>query len=109
MPRFTNIWDVTPETAHPRARQLLGQSIMLWQLYLRKGMAYVPTVAQTGAGFYTNIEPVAVVPVTDSGALENAIKIAMSKGNPIVPTPTRDAFPKPVVLEYAKVKSWSAF
>ena len=28
MPRFTNIWDVTPETAHPRARQLLGQSII---------------------------------------------------------------------------------
>ena len=55
---------------------------MLWQLYLRKGTAYVPIVAQTEAGFYTDIEPVAVVPVTDSRALENAIKAAMSKGNP---------------------------
>jgi hypothetical protein len=82
---------------------------MLWQLYLRKGTAYVPTVAQTEAGFYTDIEPVAVIPVTDSRALEIAIKVVMNKGNPIVPTPTRAAFPKPIVLEYAKVKSWSAF
>jgi hypothetical protein len=82
---------------------------MLWHVYLRKGTAYVPTVAQTEAGFYTDIEPVAVVPVTDSAALENAVKVAMSKGNPVVPTPTRAAFPKPVVLQYAKVKSWSAF
>ena len=28
MPEFTNIWDVTPGTAHPRARQLLGESII---------------------------------------------------------------------------------
>jgi uncharacterized protein YfeS len=28
MPRFSSIWDVTPETADPRARQLLGQSIV---------------------------------------------------------------------------------
>jgi len=28
MAKFNNIWDVTPETAHPRARQLLGHSIV---------------------------------------------------------------------------------
>ena len=28
MPKFNSIWDVTSETAHPRARQLLGQSII---------------------------------------------------------------------------------
>lgn len=28
MPNFSSIWDVTPETAHPRARELLGQSIV---------------------------------------------------------------------------------
>ena len=26
MPQFTDIWEVTPETAHPRARQLLSDS-----------------------------------------------------------------------------------
>ena len=82
---------------------------MLWHMYLHKAMAYVPTIAQTQAGFYMDIEPVAVIPVTNVGALENAIRVAMGKGNPIVPTPARAAFPKPVVLRYAKVKSWSAF
>src|SRR5262245_10204643 len=28
MPKYTDIWDVTPETAHPRAKQLLGKSII---------------------------------------------------------------------------------
>jgi uncharacterized protein YfeS len=28
MSKINTIWDVTPETAHPRARQLLGQSII---------------------------------------------------------------------------------
>jgi len=28
MRKFTSIWEVTPETAHPRAKDLLGQSIV---------------------------------------------------------------------------------
>jgi len=28
VPKFTSIWDVTPETVHLRARQLLGKSIV---------------------------------------------------------------------------------
>jgi hypothetical protein len=82
---------------------------MLWQLYLRHGTVYVPTVAQTEAGFYMDVEPVKTVAITDSKALQDAIKDAISKGNPIVPTPTRAAFPKPVVLKYVKMKSWSSF
>lgn len=72
-------------------------------------MVYVPTVAQAEAGPRLGIDPVAVVSVTDTEALQRAIKEAMSKGNPIIPAVTRDTFPKPVVLKYAKVKSWSAF
>lgn len=82
---------------------------MLFHLYLRNGIVYVPTVAQTEAGFYMDIEPVKVISATDSKALQSAIVEAMSKSNPVVPTPTRAAFPKPVLLDYAKVKSWSAF
>jgi hypothetical protein len=82
---------------------------MMWQLYLRNGTVYVPTVAQTEAGFYMDIEPVMAVMATDSTALQSAIKEAMSRGNPITTTPTRAAFPQPVVLKYAKVKSWSTF
>lgn len=82
---------------------------MLWNLYIRNGTAYVPTVAQTEAGFFLDVDPVAVVPVTDTEALQNALKLSIDRGNPRVPTPTRAAFPKPVVLKYAKVKSWAAF
>jgi hypothetical protein len=82
---------------------------MLWNLYLRNGTAYVPTVAQTEAGFFLDIDPVEVVPAIDTEALRNAVKQAIGRGNPRVPTPTRAAFPKPVVLRYAKVKSWSTF
>jgi hypothetical protein len=34
---------------------------------------------------------------------------AIERGNPVVPTPARVAFPKPVVLRYAKAKSWKQF
>ena len=82
---------------------------MLWHLYIRDGTAYVPVVARTEAGFYMDIDPVAVIRVTDTEGLQRAIKDAMSKGNPIVPTPTRATFPKPVVLKHTKFKTWSAF
>ena len=82
---------------------------MLWQLYLKKGTAYVPTVAETEAGFYIDIEPVRVVMAADSEALQIAIKEALTMRNPVTRTPTRAAFPKPVVLKYAKASSWSAF
>ena len=76
-------------------------------------MVYVPTVAQAEAGghlgYFMNIDPVEVVSVAETEALQRAIKEAMSKGNPVVPAPTRATFPKPVMLKYAKVKSWSAF
>lgn len=82
---------------------------MVWNVYLRNGIAFVPTVAQTDAGFYLDVDPVGVVSATDTQALQHAVKQAIGRGNPKVPTPTRAAFPKPVVLKYAKAKSWSVF
>jgi hypothetical protein len=73
------------------------------------GTAYVPTVARTEAGFYLSIDPVEVVSAVDTEALRNAIKQAIIRGNPKVPTPSPADFPKPVVLKYAKVKTSSAF
>src|SRR5256885_17252816 len=99
----------------PKAWALVSSSLpfreaaMLWNLYLRNGTAYVPTVAQTEAGFFLDTDPVEVIPAVNTEALRNAVKQAIARGNPKVPTPTRAAFPKPVVLRYAKVKSWSAF
>jgi len=81
----------------------------LWLLILRKGQAFVPTMAQTEAGFYVGVDPVEVVDLSDWKGVEDALFRAVSRGNPIIPTPTRDAFPEPVLLKYAKVKSLSTF
>jgi hypothetical protein len=82
---------------------------MVWHIYLRSRTAFIPTVAQADAGFFLDVDPVGVVSASDTEALQHAVKQAIGRGNPKVPTPTRAAFPKPVVLKYAKVRSWPAF
>ena len=82
---------------------------MVWTVYLRRGVAFVPTEARTTAGFYLAIDPVRVVPGSDTAALAVAIEDAMGRGNPQVPTPVRGKYLPPVVLKHAKVSSWSRF
>ena len=41
--------------------------------FLKKGVVYVPTVAKLQTGAYTDIEPVAVVPVSNTGILTSRI------------------------------------
>jgi hypothetical protein len=77
-------------------------------LYIRKGLAYVPTEARTEAGFYLEVEPIEVVTASDEAALEKALLDTIRRGHPIVPTPDwRDTTSS--VARCAKVKSWSAF
>lgn len=83
--------------------------MMLWHIYLRKGTVYIPTVAKTEAGFFMDVEPVAVIERSDRTGIVDAIKATIANGNPIVQTPTRLTFPKPAVLSYANVKSWATF
>jgi hypothetical protein len=81
---------------------------MLFQSYLRHGVVYVPTTAKRGMSVYTAIEPVAVVPVTNTESLRRAFVDAVSRKNIVVPPP-EGKWPPPVLLKYAGVKSWSAF
>lgn len=81
----------------------------MWHVYVRKGTAFVPNVAQTKAGFFLDVEPVRVARLDDPQSLASAIEQAMTAGNPRVPTPTRAAFPKPVILKPAGAKNWNAF
>ena len=69
---------------------------MLWHVYLRKGIVFVPTVARTQAGYYLDIEPVAAISATDAEAVRDVVKQAITRGNPLVPTPTRATFPSRV-------------
>jgi hypothetical protein len=82
---------------------------MLWHIYLRKGQVFVPTVSKTDAGFFMDANPVAVHHADDIDGMVGAIEMAISRGNPVLPAPARGNFSAPVVLEHAKVKSWSTF
>lgn len=80
-----------------------------WMLIVRKGKAYVPTMARTDAGFYLATEPIEVVDTADRQEVENAIMRAITRGNPVVPTPSRDNYPPDPLLKSANVKSVSTF
>ena len=41
----------------------------LWLLTIRKGQAFMPTMARTEAGFYIGIDPVEVIDASDRVAL----------------------------------------
>ena len=56
----------------------------LWLLFLRKGQAFIPTMARTEAGFYMGIEPVEVVDIQDQAGVEQALMRAVGRGNPRV-------------------------
>ncbi len=82
---------------------------MLFHCYLRRGVVYVPTVAKRETGAYTDIDPVAVLPVTNTEGLRRALLDAIARKNIIIPNPPKDNWPPPVLLRYAGVKTWSAF
>jgi hypothetical protein len=77
--------------------------------YLRKGIAFVPTMARTEAGYWLGVEPVEVQKVGTVEALEQLLLAVIARGNPVVPTPTRQNFPRPVMERYCGLKSLSAF
>jgi hypothetical protein len=81
---------------------------MKWRVYLRKGQVILPTFGLVTPGLYRDIEPVAVVAVSDTEALRLAFKETIGRGNP--PTgPYPRPNPPPVVIKHAGVKSWRAF
>jgi len=82
---------------------------MYCSFYLRKGTAFIPTMAKTEAGYSMGIEPVDVQKVESPEALQALLIAAIKRGNPVVPTPTRDNFPRPLMERYCGLKSLSAF
>jgi hypothetical protein len=80
---------------------------MLYKCYLRKGVVYVPTVGNR-RGVYTLVEPVAVVPATNSAGLRAAFRETIARENIDVP-PIKGKWPPPILPKYAGVKSSAAF
>lgn len=83
---------------------------MFFHLYLRNGTAFVPTTGRlVPGGPYRDMEPVAVAPLSNPNAVRQALRDAISRGNPPAPRYPIVGHPQPVVVKYAGVKSWSAF
>jgi hypothetical protein len=81
---------------------------MRCHLYLRKGKVFIPTFGRFPGGPYRDIEPVAVIDVSDAHGMRRAFHETIARGNPTVgPYPRPN--PPPVVVKYAGVKSWGAF
>jgi hypothetical protein len=78
-------------------------------LYLRNGKVFIPTMGAVHKRLYRDIEPVAVLSVADTEAIRQALRATLARGNPPTPYYPRGAYPQPVVVKYAGVKSWSAF
>ena len=78
-------------------------------IYLRNGTVFIPTMGKMGKGFFRDVEPVAVVAVSETDELYKAIAEAIARGNPDVSIPQRSEWPRPLLLKYAGVKSQSAF
>jgi hypothetical protein len=81
---------------------------MRCHLYLRTGKVFIPTFGRVPGGPYRDIEPVAVVDVSDAEGLRRAFHETIARGNPAV-GPYPRPHPLPVVAKHAGVKSWGAF
>lgn len=82
---------------------------MCWNFYIIGHLVIIPTSSITEHGLYLETEPVATGSLNETEDLVRKIVEKIEQGNPRVPAPQHGAFPKPVVLRYAKAKSWSAF
>jgi hypothetical protein len=78
-------------------------------IYLRKGTVFIPTSGIVHKGLHRDIEPVAVVPASNTQAVRQALQETIARGNPPTPHYRSDSYPQPAVLKYAGVKSWAAF
>lgn len=56
-----------------------------------------------------DVDPVAVVPAANADGLRRALLDTIARGNAVVPNPSEDKWPPPVLLKYAGARTWSAF
>jgi hypothetical protein len=82
---------------------------MLYNCYLKKDRVYLPTVVHQATAVYMDVEPVTIVPATDTDRLRRALLETISKPNAFVPASVRDAREPSVVLKHSGDKSWPAF
>src|ERR1700734_4036951 len=80
-----------------------------FDVYLRRGVVYLPTVARVLTGGGQEIEPVEKALVSDERALRQAMKETLARGNPVLASYSYADNPEPWVIKSAKVKSFGEF
>jgi hypothetical protein len=80
-----------------------------FDLYLRRGVVYLPTTAKVLTGGGQEIEPVEKAAISDETALRQAIRETLARGNPVLASYSYADNPEPWVIKSAKVKSFGEF
>lgn len=74
-----------------------------------KDRVLIPTISRTTDGHSLQANPVLIFDLLDEAGMVRAMVAAIAAEHPVVPTPaTRDAWPKPVLLAAAGVRSEAA-
>jgi hypothetical protein len=82
---------------------------VMWHFYVRNGIAYLPRVLRTTAGFYLDADPVQVIPTSDQERLVATLATIMAAGNESTRTPRREEYGVPVVAKAAGFSDWGKF
>jgi hypothetical protein len=77
--------------------------------YLCRDIVYIPTLYRAEAGFHVARDPVCVLGVADTAALQETILAYWRKGNTTIPTPPPRGGGKPAILKHTPFRSYSAF
>jgi len=79
-------------------------------IWVKQGKAYLPTQAQTEAGYFMGIEPIHIANLAKEDMI-TAIEKVLATGHPRVPTLTREEFRhrKDPLLAITKSKTWKDF
>ncbi len=81
----------------------------LIRFYVRHEKLILPTVAETEAGFYVDVEPIDVFDIHEVESWRHEIYLRLVNGNPLVPTPERSDDPGSAILERLNITKWSTF
>lgn len=82
---------------------------MHWSLYLKGHTVFVPTTGRLDQPVYREMEPVEVIPLSNTDGVRRALLSAIARGNPPAPHYPPGKNPLPIVAKYAGAKTWSAF
>lgn len=73
-----------------------------------KDKVIIPTQSWTTSSYHLETDPVAVHDVADAEGVVRTLLAQLAQGHPEIPTPSRDNWPKSVLLAATKVKSIAA-